>query len=250
MPTTCWASSLGNCDRKLSREHLVSEGIWTGPTVQVSGLPWCRTEPKTIGLGALTAKVLCRRHNSELSPVDQAGIDAFSTIQRMADFASERSRSRPRKWKLKRFEIDGWGLERWFLKTLINIVAATAPNRPWSFRRTPDHLAPPEFVLAAFGRENLRPPLGLYAAAGTGDQVAVSERVELLTLLSQDLALAGGIFVFGGYHFLLYLDPGPLPAELLLGTAPDLRPKSLLYRLKRVNHKVGRWHSHYAQLLW
>ena len=63
---SCWAATLGGCGTKLSREHLVSAVLWTGPTVIVSGLPWCKDAPKTVGVESITARILCRGHNSAL----------------------------------------------------------------------------------------------------------------------------------------------------------------------------------------
>ena len=41
----CWANSLGDCDRTITKEHLVSKTL-LGESTVVSGLPWCRKEEK------------------------------------------------------------------------------------------------------------------------------------------------------------------------------------------------------------
>ncbi len=68
----CWAASLGGCHPEQSREHLVSASLWGGNPIDVIGFPWCRHTPKRVGVGSLTAKILCRSHNSALSPLDGA----------------------------------------------------------------------------------------------------------------------------------------------------------------------------------
>jgi hypothetical protein len=39
----CWAASLGNCKGKLSREHVISDGIFDRENVVAFGFPWCKT---------------------------------------------------------------------------------------------------------------------------------------------------------------------------------------------------------------
>jgi hypothetical protein len=56
----CSAEALGNCSDTISKEHVVTEGMFPGRTIFVKGLPWCLNEPKEIGIasrvggGALT----------------------------------------------------------------------------------------------------------------------------------------------------------------------------------------------------
>lgn len=108
----CWARSLGGCAAKISREHIVSAALWDGPNITVVGLPWCKDAAKPIGLSSLTAKILCRDHNTALSDVDKSAAASFRALQRSIDLEADRGKQRPRKWKIRRFEIDGKRLER------------------------------------------------------------------------------------------------------------------------------------------
>src|SRR5688500_9935061 len=101
----CWAHSLGDCDDKQSREHLVSASLWEGDSITVQGFPWCRDAPATIGLANLTSKVLCKRHNSLLSPLDSEAKSVFDVFRRATKLGNERRSIRQRKWKSVRFEI-------------------------------------------------------------------------------------------------------------------------------------------------
>jgi hypothetical protein len=47
----CWAVSLGDCEGKISREHLVSQALFPDGNITVSGLHWCKDEPKTSWAG-------------------------------------------------------------------------------------------------------------------------------------------------------------------------------------------------------
>lgn len=86
----CWAAPIGGCKGKLSGEHLVSQGLLGGPKISVVGFPWCKNEPKEIGLASLIANHLCQQHNSDFSPVDQAGKDGFNAFRDAAILGTKR----------------------------------------------------------------------------------------------------------------------------------------------------------------
>ena len=79
----CWPDCLDDCDGKLSREHQISQCFWgEDPDIMIQGLHWCLV-PKTVGIGSLTAKILCvERHNSTLgAQVDAGAGRAVETIR-------------------------------------------------------------------------------------------------------------------------------------------------------------------------
>ena len=51
---------MGGCSSKQSGEHYVTKGLFEGDSLKVKGLPWCKFEEKTIGLGSATANILCK----------------------------------------------------------------------------------------------------------------------------------------------------------------------------------------------
>ena len=70
---TCYAVHLGDCAGGLSKEHYVSESVLeiAGTAVQVTGFPWQPGgETAQIGTASLAAKILCKHHNEQLSPLD------------------------------------------------------------------------------------------------------------------------------------------------------------------------------------
>lgn len=246
----CWAQPLRGCDPKTSREHIITESLWDGPTIQVIGLPWCKTQAKTIGLSALTSKILCRAHNSQLSDVDRAGADVFRTLQRFAELGDQRRKMRERRWNVRRFEIDGRRLERWFLKTLINIIVSSAPTYAWSLNHAAFDKPPEQLVRAAYGLDSLAKPLGLYAAGTIGEQIEFEDKIEMSTLLRDTGELVGALFGFLGLRFLLYLDSDALPNVVRLPKGQDWATSSVLYHISKMNHKVGGRLSHYIHYLW
>lgn len=247
----CWASELGGCGGGQSGEHLISANIWSGPSIDVQGFAWCKNEPRRIGVPSLTANILCRMHNSALSPVDVAGGVAFSHLGSAASLATARSRIPHVNWLLQCFRIDGPMLERWFLKSLINLhlVQNDAPLWPDGVKR----FNPPlDLVRAAYGLAPLAPPRGLYVVASMGEAIAHLDGVEFGPLFTKDDILAGGVFKFVGYRFMLSLFPESLPPNLNLGGDPahawhDGQP---LYHLSRINQDVGARRSHFVDFEW
>src|SRR5882762_7371595 len=127
MARQCWAKSFSECSDQMSGEHLVSKALFpNGFTIR--GFPWCANEFKTVGVNALTANVLCLKHNSMLSPLDAAAKDVWCVLRYVSDLNAERGRelatgSGQRRSKVK-FVLGGLRFERWAFKTTINMVAS------------------------------------------------------------------------------------------------------------------------------
>jgi hypothetical protein len=200
----CWATSLGDCEGKISREHLVSQALFPEGKITVRGLHWCRDEEKTVGLAALTGKILCRKHNSDLSELDSAVKRAFETLDSSLQLFQLRSKLTRRRWTTQTYTIDGALLERWFLKTLINL----SHGGPWIIGEGAYSAGAPndELVRIAFGRAVFREKAGLYAVAHDGEQVALRQGLSLTPKTIGNNLLAG-MFSFCGYRFFLSLLP-------------------------------------------
>lgn len=247
---TCWAAPLGGCEDKISREHVVSAALWESPAIDVVGLPWCKEKPKRVGVSSLTAKILCRTHNSELSEVDAAGAAAFEAFRKAARIQNQREKKPRKRYKIIPLFVDGSRLERWLLKTLINVGASRGAAGQWRFNKAPLTEPPVEFVRAAFGRSQLEPPLGLYGVATVGETILSMDALELTTLLDLDGLLVGALFKFRGVRFFLNLAPGEIPREARLPSGEEWVPSALLHHVVRINSKVrGKW-SHEIRFKW
>ena len=73
----CYARASKDCDEPLTREHFITDDVLGAisadvKVVVVEGAAWRdKTERrKTIGRASLSRKMLCRRHNNALSPLD------------------------------------------------------------------------------------------------------------------------------------------------------------------------------------
>ena len=234
----------------MSREHLISASVFPGRTVLVQGFPWCKDTPKEIGLSGLTAKILCKKHNNDLSPLDASADRAADTLRAMHQLYETRRNLKPTIWNVKTFVLDGALLERWFLKTLINIGC----DRDLPIGRDSEIAGrpSPRLVRTAFGLEKFELKAGLYVVAKEGMRLTMEDRVQCLTLVGENKCVEGAIFGFRGFGFLLYLEPKGPPRSLAgvsfggrdLG---DLRP---MFHDSSVITKIGKYKSHVLKIKW
>jgi hypothetical protein len=202
----CWARCLGDCEGKLSREHLVSQALFPEATIRVFGFPWCPEEGKTIGIDGLASKILCTVHNNRLSEVDAAGGDSFIKFK---TFLGE---TKP--GPLVKLKIDGFLLERWFLKTTINICRSCSELRIGKESKEPGYPSR-SLVRTAFGLRGFREKSGLFIAYKVGDSCALREGVGFFPLFHQrDQYVGAGCFNFGGLNFLICFNNSGLPDKV------------------------------------
>ena len=234
---SCWAAPLGDCSQKISREHMVSRCLFDGDQVMVQGFKWCLKEPKSIGLSSLVAKILCAKHNSGLSDLDAAALNAFNVFREAIRLNQVREKlKRPPIWNVKRMAIDGPSLERWFLKTLINLSF----GGEWRIGQASQAEGIPstELVEIAFGMRQFDPGAGLYIAGRAGEQIDSMDRVNF-TPMTEASTLVAGRFNFRGYTFFLCL----IPKEFdMLGDS------HLLYRQVTLNCSVQERLSHVIEI--
>ena len=203
--TACWASSLGACSAKISREHIISASQFGGAkAITLSGLPWC-PKPKTVGLASLVANNLCSKHNSDLSPVDA---EAAKFRDALGAFIE------PHLIPVAH-HLDARLIERWLLKTTINIALQGKP---------PDIDVTVDLVRAAFGVEPPPAGKGFFFVAELGDRIPFQGgQLRFETMIRKDTRkIALSFFSFHGSP-LLYAFPG----------APQIRGASRLRECKR-----------------
>jgi hypothetical protein len=106
----CYAAALGNCNG-ISREHYYSEAILSQffPQLQIEGFTFNSASHKS-----LCSKILCQTHNSSLAPLDSEALHFFSLLRNIS----------LNKEIIASHQINGKLLERWFLKTLLGLLAA------------------------------------------------------------------------------------------------------------------------------
>jgi hypothetical protein len=245
----CWAASLGDCSEKISGEHVISAGLFLSDKIFVQGFSWCRDAPKEIGSASFVKNILCRKHNSDLSPVDEAGIKAFRVFQECTRLQNVRQQMKPRHWKVSRFRLNGLGLERWFLKTLINIAAqGDDAIGPHSQPGEPSR----DLVKIAFGLTKFESRCGLYSIGEAGESFVSEDRVSFTSFHGAERKyIAGARFFFRGHSFALLLT-APKPGEPLYFVGKDgtVLKREPLYHLRTMNFLVGGHRSHVVEISW
>ena len=174
----CYLRGTSNCCDKITREHFISRAILNqlahmlpgetgGPRLELDGMLW--QQPGTSGRfppDALAAKVLCRRHNSALAPLDAIAADAFSRLAQAFHHASRDSLS----VRTQHFLVNGEALQLWGLKTLLGVYhAKVAAAERTAVRET--HQLDERWALAALSGSSLPQPLGLYISASLNELV-------------------------------------------------------------------------------
>jgi len=217
----------------------------------VQGFSWCADAPKEIGIANLTAKILCRKHNSELSPVDSSAGDSFASLREAGRLKNVRGAMKPTWWTVKKYVLDGALLERWFLKTLVNIAFdgkypigsdANDPGRPSE-----------RLVRIAYGLESFKGEAGMYTMSRVGMEITLEDRVSFSPIMARARHgeyVVAGIFVFGGFQFLLYLEPeGPQDLTGIYFKGQHLRGTSLMFQTLTANIKIGKHLSHLVRIV-
>lgn len=236
----CWAAPLGNCGGGISHEHYISECVFPNQSIFVQGLDFCLKKPKELRSESLTAKILCKDHNSALSELDSSAGHAFKAMRDYADITAERDKTPYINWAPMQFTIDGPRLERWCLKTLLN----------FSFNRQliigpGNHEAgrvPTQLVKIAFGLEEFTSGRGLYTAFKQKETFNLDNHF-MYTAKAQGANLAMGLFRLCGFRFYLNLVP---VADRYTG----IEDSQVFYRQTHFAHKLGNRFSHRLSINW
>jgi hypothetical protein len=251
MNVKCWASCLGDCSSVQSREHLVSQAIFAHDTVTVRGLSWCPTEYVTIGLKGLASKILCQKHNSQLSDLDQAAGEWYSVFRGTVDLARKRKQEPP--WvtpEVVTSRVNAAGVERWLLKTLINVTYGSALHI--ADRRCEPGSPPLWLVEMCFGRRAFEGHSGLYVAGIGGHRLKLSDDWACSPITGDRTLLLGAAFELHGIKLVLSLiphQPLPPPSEYI-GMMEDWKGLQLHQRFARITLKAGIWQSQVIEFDW
>lgn len=250
MSKKCWAACLGECDDKISREHIISDSFFEGTKVHVEGFNWCLGETKTIRLSALTKKCLCKKHNNALSVLDSAAAHAATVFREQNDLSLERNKDPNKKYRKRTFWINASLLERWLLKSLINI---SFDSNLFIGVEGAEHGVPAEdLVNIVYGGEKFSRESGMKVVSRQDMRLKFSERIEFAPMIHEQERIIGGIFIFWGLHIYLDLtkDGLDVPFELIRNLDPDWHFATLHNQLKRMNSNVGGRVSHEVLFRW
>lgn len=111
----CYAKSLCDCSKTISREHYVSRSLldlFEGDLFQASGFSWIHDSGnKLLSKKALSSNILCQRHNTALSGLDTLAKKYFRFVLGKTPNQSV-------------MIVRGSELERWMLKIYCGVIAS------------------------------------------------------------------------------------------------------------------------------
>lgn len=182
-------------------------------------------------LGNLTAKILCKRHNEALSPLDsEAGIFFGALADALTDL-ERKTLSRKPVFHLT----SGEALELWMLKVACGHYFGIGAKD--GTRLKENYAIDLSKVEKAFFRRSWEPRCGLYFKGGTGDRLQIANRVSVNALLDdQRKQMAGVRTVLLGLELeLLFEAENASPGSW---TGLVSRPTELVWRRGRRRHSI------------
>ena len=174
----CYARDLADCSKEVSREHFISKSVLemlgTDP-LRIRGAHWLPSgKDQTISPTAMTAKVLCTRHNNALSPLDTLAAKFIRFVRGEAPFTE--------------LIIQGYELERWILKTLCGFLAQGVV----AVNGRPVEVSPPKLasVRTLFERAPIAEGCGLCYIQGEHGQFSPGS-MEFYVMANEPLGVLG-----------------------------------------------------------
>ena len=186
----CYAATLGDCSGGASAEHYISESVLrlVGTAVRVSGFPWqAEGVRQDIGIGSLSANILCRRHNERLSSLDEIGKAFVRALKTSFDHAFEGP-----DFSDESITIDGDSLERWLLKVLCGVLTVMK-----------GHSIPTLWLEILFRDKPFPQHHGLYFFGKLGKASWLFNLLRLISVPTKQGDIAGAKFGIGGVPILL-----------------------------------------------
>ena len=149
----CYANVLGNCEGPLSREHFVSKSVLTliaggeDNTLSVGGFNWIpKGESKELHPNSLASRILCKKHNEDLSKLDAEALKFFRFLHHEHDIKEE--------------TVDGLLIEKWMLKCAFGISMVGNKSNSES-----TVIIEEEMISLIFNEKQIEEPRGLFFEA-------------------------------------------------------------------------------------
>lgn len=224
--SSCWANVLDDCEGKLTREHIISVAAIQHPDPKASRAQkeqrvlrhtyvqgprgsWTRE----VAVADLVGRMLCERHNRGSSELDIAGGALSDAIRYFVEAARDREYSRLR-WAMKMHELDGPLVERWLMKTAINMTVGYRERRRVGSGDAEPNRPSRELAEMVFGHRPVVEPYGIWFVTRTDDQLVADQSFSTQPWVKGDV-LGGTLFSICGFQFAVSLSDDEPPWDLL-----------------------------------
>lgn len=212
----CFLNETLDCSKKISAEHYISRSVLNAirkgedKLIRFSGAAWLpKGSERLLPPEALACKMLCRRHNSLLHPLDDAALAVMRALVRTFDadlVGGSNSLTLT----------NGHAFEAWAIKSAIGCVhsGTFADGEGKSVKS--DALSP-SALLPALGGQPLPDSCGLYMQAGVGVKTPGYPPFQMAPLLMSHMGqrhVVGADFAIFGVFFRVIFDPNGVPENL------------------------------------
>lgn len=226
----CFLKERGKCSDTISREHYISHKLLNiiskeDKSVDITGLHWIPKEKlKGIGKANLVSNILCKDHNSQLSPLDSQVGSFVEVIHRIDKSLLEHTQ------ESLSFSFDGRNLEQWLIKTIVGLIE----SKNIKARSGQNFIYKDKCIkLLCEPRAKWPKGWGLYVEVPNG-RIHHANSFELIPVFSESDACIRGIKVrFNGFS--MFLSMGFPNDSNKLGVH---RPTELQFRRDDVLHKI------------
>jgi hypothetical protein len=222
----CWAKEISDCCNTQSGEHIVSKSLFDNKMVTVKGFPWCKDEPKEVGINSIVTNCLCKKHNSELSDLDNMAGLFFDNFDKFLDIKNTREKknkihqkkyNKLKRWSKYEIHLDVKFLERWMLKTFCNVIISTKTD----FEITKS------IVELIYNKKSFYNKTGAGFVVKKGDNMLFQRGVSIMPVYLSNI-IKGCRIDFYGLPFLCTWDK-ELPREASFGEKPGDNIKDIMY---------------------
>lgn len=223
----CYAAALADCSADLSREHYISSALLKRLSIDgkvtVDGFPWQDSGAiSKVAPASLTGKILCRRHNLALSPLDAVASRLFERIDQfhheIVDIA--------RKDQNRFFLFNGHDIERWMLKTLCGaVVSGNAEIKSGEANWRP----PLDWLKMLFGEEPFPPRCGLYFHSEATGKPYVERGLKLISFSNKVAGVYGARISLNDERFVLAMSAPPEDLSETFIRDHSYRPQGLRF---------------------
>ena len=155
----CYLKETINCCQTLSAEHYISKAVLSEiGKIFFMPFPWLEEgEVARVGINAMKANILCKRHNSALSELDTHARDFFRFVRRSVEHVSNNTLSK----KSPVFLVSGDAIELWAIKMLIGLYHAKVASHNREILKSKFSLDI-EWFCSALANPGMSAPTGLY----------------------------------------------------------------------------------------
>jgi hypothetical protein len=188
----CYANSLKNCSKKISREHYLSENILaTYPSMKVFGQERIRKDKNGFSpKSSFASKILCKKHNSDLESLDK---EAGKFFKHLLDVGS--SKECP-----SNIIFNGEKIQLWLLKNLLgHYKAGRFPKSKFTGQQFES------LVNILYEKEKWPEQDGLYFYVPKTKMAVASHETRISTSCMPDGQICGADFSIAGFWFTLSL---------------------------------------------